>query len=117
MDALNVLRVAAEVSRVVHLVLEEDAGRLVADEEGGLDVVVVGHEEVVAQTARGDGELQVCTGLHVAVSDGVSPHLDSVEREGVLRGGLLIFAVSTFVSGKYFGSQPWLQIEPVLLVL
>lgn len=55
MDALDVLDVGAEVGRMVDLVLEENAGRLVPDELRGLYIVVLSIEVVAVQRPLKDG--------------------------------------------------------------
>lgn len=67
MDALNVLLVGAEISSVVGLVLKQYTCDFVADELGGLDFVVVRHQEVAVHASAHDRQHKVCSFLLVAV--------------------------------------------------
>lgn len=59
MNALNGLDIRTEEGCVIHLILEQNAGYLVADEVRGVVLVVAGHEIVVLQTTSHDGELKI----------------------------------------------------------
>ena len=109
MDALDILRVGAEIRDVVDFVLEQDARDLVGDEIGGLVGVGAFEEEVIVERTFHDREHQVAARFHAGVAGGLAPHFHGVREEGVLGCGFLIFAVA----GVEEAFGPRVAVEPV----
>lgn len=85
MNSLNVFDVGTEVGSVIDLVLEQDASDFVGHELWWLHGIVALEKEIVLQASGMNGELQISAGFDVRVSDNLSPHLDGVGAECILR--------------------------------
>lgn len=66
---------------MVDLILEQNPRNLIRQQLGRLDLVPALHEKVHRERTCLNRQHQVAAGLHVAVTDGGSPHLDGVGGE------------------------------------
>jgi len=96
-DALYILGVRSEISGMIDLIFKQNSRYFVANEVGRLDGIVGGVEKVGLQRTSSDGKLQISASLHVCISDGPAPHLDSIGMHGIFRRGFFVLSVKGFI--------------------